>query len=251
VNQGRIPSFALRVRTGHPSEISGIGTALALSGVSPKTATRLTHRETVRNSLRNVERGHNLEAITAAILAACCDSGRVTKGSGDQGVDGLAWKAFLPLNQFCCPRVNAESAQSPFSWEKIVVIASSKAHLGNTEEPALINPAFIRELVGSWVIQRTPVGKWNGEGILPLSPVQLILATTYRISSPAREECRSLGVQIWSLPELTYLVCEFAPDSVFPPDGLGAFNGQAFRTWWLAKAATRIGTAASAAAVVV
>jgi hypothetical protein len=192
-----------------------------------------------------------LEAITAAILAECCDHSRVTKGSGDQGVDGLAWKAFLPLNHFCCPRVNPEGAQSPFAWEKVVVIASSKAHLGNTDEPELINPAFIRELVGSWIIQRSPVGKWNDSGILPLSPVQLILATTYRISSPAREECRSLGVQIWSLPELTFLVCGFAPDSVFPPDGLGAFNGHAFRTWWLAKAAARIGTATSAAVATV
>jgi hypothetical protein len=118
------------------------------------------------------------------------------------------------------------------SWEKVYFIASSKANLGKKDEQDLVNPAFIRELVGGWVIQRTSVGHWNQTGISPLSSLQPIFVTTYRLSAEARAECRRLGVQIWSLSELIFLISKFGPDNLFGATGDSDFDKPAFAAWW-------------------
>ena len=120
-----------------------------------------------------------------------------------------------------------------FPGEKVFLLASSKAVIGAAgQQPKLISPAHIRELVGGWVIQRTDTGKWQKVGIRMLSPVQMILVTTYRLSLDAKAECRNLGIQVWGIPELIYLICLNAPASVFDAIHGYAFLPKAFRLWW-------------------
>lgn len=121
------------------------------------------------------------------------------------------------------------------------LFASSKAFInGQIDQPDLISAAHIRELVGGWTIQRSSVGKWQSVGIRMLSPVQMILVTTYRLSLEAKSECRSLGVQIWGIPELIYLICDSAPDSVFDPANNHAFSTTAFDAWWKVRDQNRV-----------
>jgi hypothetical protein len=64
--------------------------------------------------------------------------------------------------------------------------------------------------------------------------------TTYRLSINAKAECRSLGVQIWGLPELIYLCCTAAPDTVFDGANNYAFSKAAFNQWWKLKNQSRL-----------
>jgi hypothetical protein len=96
----------------------------------------------------------------------------------------------------------------------------------------LLQPAHIREVAGGWVIQRTSTGIWQKVGIRMLSPVQMILVTTYRLSDASKSECRELGIQVWGLPELIYLVCLSAPADVFDSSKGYAFSARGFGAWW-------------------
>lgn len=238
-NEGRIPPFAVLVGADRPFEISGLGTALGVRDARPALVSRLEQHERIAETLRGFSEGSQLEAVAAAIIASACDYGSATKGSGDQGIDAIGWKIFLPILPEICVRPHKRGLLPPYPWERIMVIASSKAQVAASRRWKLINPAHFRELIGAWTIQRSGTGAWTTH-VLPLSPIQLVMATTYRVSAPARAECRELGVQIWALPELVYLICEFGPDSLFPPDGTGTFHRGAFRRWWRAKDATRI-----------
>jgi hypothetical protein len=125
--------------------------------------------------------------------------------------------------------------------EKVFLFASSKAvmvhKLGQTR---LLDPAHIRELVGGWIIQRSSAGIWQKFGIRMLSPVQMILVTTYRLSNDGRAECHSLGVQVWGIPELVYLVCRTAPAPVFDAQNAYEFSAAEFRAWWTKRHQTRL-----------
>ena len=48
----------------------------------------------------------------------------------------------------------------------------------------------------------------------------------------AKAECRTLGVQVWGIPELIYLICLAAPDAVFDAANNYAFSTPAFNAWW-------------------
>lgn len=106
--------------------------------------------------------------------------------------------------------------------ERLHIIASCKANEGNTAGgiPNTISPAHIRELIGAWMIQRSESGMWQQRaGIKILSPLQLLLVTTYRLSDDSLSLCRRMGVAVWGIPELVYLVCRYAPESVFSASG--------------------------------
>jgi len=119
---------------------------------------------------------------------------------------------------------------------RVYFVASSKAMMDATGEAPLrlISPAHIRELVGSWVIQRSSVGAWAGIGLQMLTPLQLVLVTTYRLSDESQQDCHRLGVQVWGLAELTYLICRYAPPAVFSGPN-GAFSTAEFNVWWKDK----------------
>ena len=159
-------------------------------------------------------------------------------GSGDQGIDAFGWQGRAYRRAlFFHQRLWIARTSRQWIGKKVYFLASSKANIGQGAEPDPINPAFIRELIGGWLLQRTATGKWSQLGILPLSPVQLVLVTTYRISPSARGECMSLGVQVWALPELIFFVAKYAPDDVFAGN---AFVIDAFNAWWQTKDESRV-----------
>ena len=235
--EGRLPRFVVVVQEDQPDRIAGLGTGMALLHDDPKLVGRLSHHAEIRAALVALEKGHHLEAVAAAILATAIDNASATMGSGDQGIDAFGWQACLPASPLFSPTPLDCTDITPMDWEKVYFLASSKANIGQGAEPDPINPAFIRELIGGWLLQRTATGKWSRLGILPLSPVQLVLVTTYRISPSARGECMKLGVQVWALPELIFFVAKYAPDDVFAGN---AFVIDAFNAWWQTKDESRV-----------
>jgi hypothetical protein len=186
-----------------------------------------------------MQNGHDVEALAAAIMNVQCDYGEATRGSGDQGIDAIGWSELVLIDPFVSDGVHFGNRSTP--GEKVFLFASSKAFTdGGNGAPKAINPAHIRELVGGWSIQRSSVGMWQKVGIRMLSPVQMILVTTYRLSLDAKAECRGLGIQVWGIPELVYLICKSAPVDVFDEANSYAFSSARFRAWWRQRDTTRV-----------
>jgi hypothetical protein len=212
--------------------VSGLLTYLKDVGVDQRTIDRLPNHREIRQALLRLQKGYHLEALAAAILKARCQFASATKGSGDQGVDALGWDNLLPVERsFCAGHLSSDN--EPLPGDRVFIIASSKAgSRSNGGKPNVLNPAAVRELVGSWLIQRTQTGIWREHGIQMLSPVQVILVTTHRMSADARLDCHELGIQVWSIPEMIYLICLCAPDYVFDSAFGCRFASGSLRKWW-------------------
>lgn len=225
-----VPTFVIH-DVGNVPHISGLSTYLTSQAYPPKFTGRVSHHQTLRNTLRALQRGHHLESLAAAIMNSHFDTGEATQFSADEGIDVLGWKELLTINRAFTD--GGISGSEILPGQRILVLASSKAVIGGGRgRPRLLDVAHIRELIGGWVIQRSPFGKWKEIGIQTLSPLQLVLVTTYRLSLNAKSQCRNLGVQVWSIPELIYLICKFAPDAVFDAANNYAFSATQFRNWW-------------------
>jgi hypothetical protein len=234
-----LPTFAVYKDALGVPHIAGLNTYLAAEGIDVRVRNRLTHHSQVRDALRTLRRGHHLEAVAAAIMDASCNSGEATRGSGDQGIDAIGWKDLLRIHPAFCNTSYHSSEDLP--GERVFLFASSKAVVGSRSgRPTILNPAHIRELVGGWVIQRSSTGIWRSVGIRMLTPVQMVLVTTYRLSADARSQCTELGIQIWAIPELIFLVCAFAPDNVFDSANGYLFVQSAFRSWWKVRELSRL-----------
>jgi len=233
-----IPTFAVFYDRGIP-QISGLSTYLAKNRYNPKFIGRLAHYNTIRTALRTLDRGHHLEALAAAIMNQIFVRGEATQPSGDEGVDAIGWLELLTINGVFIDGGVSDSRIIP--GERVLFLASSKAVIGKGRgRPRLLDVAHIRELVGGWVIQRSPIGKWKEYGIQTLTPIQLVLVTTYRMSIGAKAQCRSLGIQVWGIPELIYLICKFAPDALFDAAKSYAFSAREFREWWKERDRNRV-----------
>lgn len=223
-------------------QISGLQTYLErkdTEGKLPILRARLLEHVPVRNALRQLQKGQHLEAVAAAIMNASCRYGEATQASADQGIDAVGWNELLMIEAAFSTKLIRVTNILP--GEKVFLLASSKAVSGTAKSnPPLLNPAHIRELVGGWIIQRSSAGVWSTVGIRMLSPVQMILVTTYRVSDGAKALCLELGIQIWGLPELVYLVCRWAPDSVFDSSNGYQFSSAEFRKWWKERDSKRI-----------
>lgn len=226
-----IPTFAVYEDNLGVYEIAGLSTYLRSKGYDDEFLGRLAHHEQIGVTLRRLERGQHLEALAAAVMYKDLGYGEATQGTGDQGIDAIGWKELIMINAAFSD--GSVSVSQVLPGEKVFLFASSKAVIGKIRvRQKLLNPAHIRELVGGWVIQRSSVGMWQEVGIRMLSPVQMVLVTTYRLSPGAKSECRGLGIQVWGIPELIYLICKFAPATVFDA-GIGfEFSASAFRSWW-------------------
>jgi hypothetical protein len=227
----QVPEFAVYQDAQSIPHVAGFDTYLATKNLDARMRGRLAHHQAIRTILRRMQRGHNLEALAAAIMNAHCGYGEATRGSGDQGIDAIGWRPLVIIDP--CFSEGAFEPETVLPGDKVFLFASSKASTdGGTGAPSLISPAHIRELVGGWTIQRSSVAKWQGVGIRMLTPVQMVLVTTYRLSMEAKAECRTLGVQVWGIPELIYLICLAAPDAVFDAANNYAFSTPAFNAWW-------------------
>jgi hypothetical protein len=242
-NKCAIPTFAVYEDGLGIFHIAGLSTYLEAKDTSAAEAVlrgRLRQHVKIRKALRSLERGQHLEALAAAIMNSSCKYGEATQGSGDQGIDAIGWKDLMLVDSAFTNKLIRVRDVLP--GEKVFLFVSSKATIGSEgATQSLLDPATIRELVGGWIIQRTAAGMWQrSAGIRMLSPVQMILVTTYRLSEDAKALCFDLGIQLWGIPELIYLVCKWAPDSVFEaPNGYN-FSGHGFRRWWRERDRKRI-----------
>ena len=240
--EGKVPSYVVFKPKGQSQHfISGISTYLdkVRGGVDPAFLQRIKSRKAIRRVLRSLKQGHDLELVAAAIFENACGYGQATAGSGDQGIDAIAWKELLPIDDVFMDGLAGSGLLRP--GNRVFFVASSKAMMDATGAAPLklISPAHIRELVGGWLIQRSAIGAWTGLGLKFLTPLQLVLVTTYRLSEESQQDCHKLGVQVWGLPELTYLICKYAPLSVFG-DPNGTFSTPKFNAWWKSKSSTKL-----------
>jgi hypothetical protein len=202
----------------------------------PDFIARLSQMRKVRNQLISIDKGHNLETLAAALLAKICRRGEATKGSGDQGIDAFGEHDLIPIDPvFIDGEINDSKI---FPGQKVIIFASSKANVAKSDPPDIISPAHIRELVGGWLIQRSEVSMWKTLGVQMLTPLQLLLATTYRLSAESKLYCNRLGVQVWGIPELTYLICRYAPSEIFSVSS--GFSVSRFEKWWKEKEGTKV-----------
>lgn len=202
----------------------------------PDFIARLSQIRKVRNQLISIDKGHNLETLAAALLAMVCTRGEATKGSGDQGIDAFGEHDLIPIDPvFIDGEINDSKV---FPGQKVIILASSKANVAKSDPPDIISPAHIRELVGGWLIQRSEISMWKTLGVQMLTPLQLLLATTYRLSAESKLYCNRLGVQVWGIPELTYLICRYAPSEIFSVTS--GFSVPRFEKWWKEKEATKV-----------
>lgn len=221
--EGRIaPAVLLRDEnaTGELQGYSVVGLLefLRQSGNDEEFIRRVSQIESIRNYLTGIGDGHKLEVLASAILIKIHKNSFPTRRSFDQGVDCCASQPIMELASWCRIR-DSVTTTTPLG-EKLHIIASCKANEGNTQGgiPATITPAHARELIGAWLIQRSSAGLWQPQmGIKLLSPIQLLLITTYRLSDETLKLCRELGVAVWSIPELIFLLCTYAPNSSFEP----------------------------------
>ena len=226
-SQGAIPSYVIYSDVHRTNQIAGLKTYLTAHRGEARLAQRIEFHDSIRTALHGLTQGHYLEAVGAAILAGLRLRSRATAGSGDQGIDFFGSKPLIELD----PAFRTAGMQMPFPGQSTFVLGSSKK-AARPSRP-LLNPAHVRELVGGWLIQRSREGLWRAQGIQMLSPVQMVLLTTYRLSPDAKQLCNSIGIQVWNLPETVAFVCMTAPDNLFNGQG-GAplFSPTEFNTWW-------------------
>jgi hypothetical protein len=227
-----VPNYVVSKNAAGSFQVIGLTRHLQQQGEQPATIARIRQHERVRTALFRLGKGHDLEALAGALMKEWLGSAAATRRSNDEGVDALGFRIFSPVS----PSMSRGDTlqKEAVAYGRLFVLASSKASLGTSPKARqkLLNPAHIRELVGSWVIQRSEVGAWQSNGIRQLSPMQMVLVTTYRLSEKAKKSCFDLGVGIWSIPELIYLICKYAPNSVFPPAPAQPFGLAAFNLWW-------------------
>ena len=232
-NDARLPGYVVYLDgVYNVSRICGLFVYLRSRGVDDVLIARLRHHGDVRSQLVRMRTGHDLEALAAAMLDSLVSSGMATRASGDQGLDAVGWGSLLPIDHVFVDGDFQPSEVLPGA--RVFALVSSKQYRfsGSRDVPGLVDPKFIRELVGGWLIQRSGASDWRRLGMKMLSPIQVILATTYRLSAASKELCRSLGVQVWGLPELIYLLCQAAPDRVFDPADGYHFSRREFGQWW-------------------
>ena len=241
-SQGVIPTYVVYQDVYAVDQIAGLKTYLdyrstGADSAETKISARIAFHAEVRAAISGLRQSHHLEAVGAAILHGLAVGGKATKGSGDQGIDFIGNKALIELE--AAFRSGSMPKVRSFPGDRTFVLGSSKA-ARNGKRP-LLSPVAVRELVGGWLIQRSQAGLWREQGIHLLSPVQMVLLTTYRLSDDAKRLCNTIGIQVWNIPETIALVCLSAAPNVFNEDvGPSKFMAANFRAWWYAFQTNRL-----------
>lgn len=221
--------------------VAGLKTYLTTAGEESEFIHRTQNIQKLRGTLARISNGLFLEALTAAILKRIYKNSRATQGSRDQGIDCLASTPILPVQSWC--RTPDNHPLINYLGNNLHIVASCKANEGNVMagKPDVISPAHVRELIGAWLIQRSSAGAWQKiSSISLLAPIQLLLSTTYRLSDDSLSLCTDLGVTVWSIPDLIYLIIRHAPDEVFPSNSGFQFDRASFETWVSSSDSSRI-----------
>jgi hypothetical protein len=235
--EARIPNGILFKRTdsllGRSSYfVEGLIHFLSRNGSPDAFLGRVRDNAAIRRYLTGIGTGDKLEAIASSLLTKMFKESSATRRTADQGVDCFAHDEILQVHDWCCnagmgPELNLVG-------KRVHIIASCKANEGNAADgiPAVMPPAHLRELIGSWLIQRTDYGMWHSRAAIRfLSPLQLLLVTTYRLSDGSLNLCEKTGVTQWGIPEIIYLFCAYAPENVFPAIGEYKFSEAEADKW--------------------
>lgn len=217
--------------------ISGLSVFLSGRVSNPRIIARLQHHSSIRATLQTIRKPHDFEVLAAAIMEGLWSFGEATRGSGDQGMDAIGLQELASIDI----ALNAGDVSSHISFpgQHVFVFASSKVTTIRRRGAAtIIQPPHIRELIGGWALQRSEQSAWRRFNVKLLSPLQMVLVTTYRLSVASKALCRDIGIQVWGLPQLIYLICASAPVGVF--DGAENFISIEFGKWWRKKRATRM-----------
>lgn len=241
IKDGRIPDWVIDYdAVTQEVYIIGLGNYLTKIGVDSATSLRLKNHTELRKQLIDLENGDSLEAVAAAMLQDAGKTGIATQRSGDLGVDAIGSCDLFPIPSCLTLGLvesNTQKVRVPHAGEAAFTIVSSKANLGGKiNRRDTINPAHIRELIGGWLIQRSDASVLKEQGVLMLSPMQLVLVTTYRLSTNSWRLCHELGVQVWSLPQIIYMICKHS-SSVFNTSN--TLNLRKFKSWWSSKDSSR------------
>lgn len=221
--------------------VLGLEKYLAQGGETDRFINRTKNIHRLRAILGSISKGLFLEALTAAILRTIYTDANATQGTNDQGIDCLAKTQILPIQSWCCAPDTL--AALSYTGSHLHIVTSCKANEGSsaTGTPDTISPAHIRELIGAWMIQRSSSGAWQKPASISLlAPIQLLLSTTYKLSDASSLLCKDLGVAVWGITELIYLIIRHAPESVFPPASGHAFDKASFDAWVLSANNSRL-----------
>jgi hypothetical protein len=233
----QIPPYVVYADDFGTWHISGLQPFLRNEDVPEKIVSRLANHATIRSTLQNIRKKHDFEVLAAAIMDGLWNFGVATRGSGDQGIDAIGLRELTDIH--LALKIGDVSTKVSFPGEHVFIFASSKVTaITKRGKPTVIDPPHIRELIGGWVIQRSEQSAWREFNVKMMSPLQMILVTTYRLSVGSKALCRDIGVQVWGLPQLIFLICAAAPTGVF--DAGYNFNNVEFGRWWRRKRGTRV-----------
>lgn len=237
--EARIPDFIVCKQedslTGYPVyHVGGLASYLIENQEDALFVARIRSHNAIRAFLGSLGDGFKLESLAAVVLKEIYKNCFATKRAFDQGIDCVSTHAILEVHSWCCGEdLNRSLAKL---GDSLHVVASCKANEGNTAQgiPDTIPPAHVRELIGGWLIQRSDSGMWNRKaGVKLLAPLQLLLATTYRLSDASMSLCRELGVAVWGVSHLIYLICKHAPPEVFPESNSAVTFSEAEMNLWI------------------
>lgn len=233
LRSGTIPNYVVHSDAAAGDVVSGLGSYLATLTQAPQPwHAHLLEKDAVARALGNLHHGHDLESVAAALLQAQTGQAFPTRRSRDLGIDAVGWRPLLEIPKWAA---DGDLSAGLLPGEKAFIVASAKA---TSRQNQILPPADIRDLIGTWVIHRQSDSRWaRALGIRPLSPVQLLLVTTRQLSNESWDLCTSVGVHVWTLPQLVYLVCRHAPANCFSPTGFVVTN---FNRWWRIYDATRV-----------
>lgn len=219
-----IPTFHFNPNGPIGPSASGMGFFLRQSTVpiDETIARRLAHHAAIRQWLRHLQPPHLLEATAAALLHSAVGHGIATRKGTDQGVDVISRRRDAIVDQL------PPWFSQKFEPTNGFVLASCKATSNSGARPERLDPAALRELVSAYLIQRTSGGQWGNLGIFPLTPLRLVLVTTYRLSDDSWSLASALGLDVWSIPELTVMIARFAPEAF---DNADMFDTKQMRDW--------------------
>jgi len=220
-----LPNFAVYDNPANPAEqmISGPAWFVRHQFGDAILAKRFRLLSSIEVAVRSAT-PREFEVLVSKLIAAIHGEGLATKSSRDKGRDVLG--RHTKSLAFTMPSLRTSLGYGAVPDWSLTASCKHQTGGGGAAKTA-IQPAFIRELVGTWAIER-----WTQNSIQSrylASPVRAVLATTYRLSTDSWELCSKCGIEVFSLPDVLLFTCKYAPDPVVVSDRV--FSLSAFKKW--------------------
>jgi|GEM_PF-3198109 len=220
-----VPWFVTYSDTADPGDARICGTAwFACQCGNSTLAKRIPLCRRLEAAIRAL-RAREFEVLVSRLVEAAHGEASVTPSSRDAGRDVLGVNT--KSGDLVLEKLKLGlGGRDPIPW---LITASCKHTIGGgTLSSRAVPPAFIRELVGTWAIERwtefaTPRPRYLA------SPVTALFATTRRLAEDSWILCGKCGVEVMSLPDVVLALCRYAPDGIIVSDRL--FSSANFKTW--------------------